>query len=88
MKLKAKLIATIMTMCLVVTLGVIGIFAVKTLNMNVGGNITFSADGLSLEVSAGEFKTEGGATYSNITTQSNKFQEFAIDTNTKLSDIQ
>ena len=77
-----------MAMCLVVTLGVIGIFAVKTLNMNVGGNITFSADGLELEVSQGEFKTEGGAGYSNITTQSNKMQGFVIDTNTKQSSIQ
>ena len=55
MKAKTKFIATIMSLCLVVTLGVIGIFAVKTLNMSVGGNITFSADGLALEVSQGQY---------------------------------
>ena len=88
MKTKTKLIATIIAMCLVVTLGVIGIFAVKTLNMTVGGNITFSADGLALEVSQGQFKTTENASYSNITTQNNKLQAFSIDTNTKQSSIQ
>ena len=88
MRRTTKFIATIIAMCLVVTLGVIGIFAVKTLNMNVGGNITFSADGLSLEVFDGEFKTTSGADYSNITTQEGKLQGFEIDTNTKQSDIQ
>ena len=88
MKAKAKLISTIVAMCLVITLGVFGILAVKTLNMSVGGNITFSADGLSLEVSQGVFKTDDDAEYTNITTQSGKLQAFAIDTNTKLSDIQ
>ena len=88
MKAKTKFIATIMSLCLVVTLGVIGIFAVKTLSMSVGGNITFSADGLALEVSQGQFKTTDNSSYSNITTQNNKLQAFAIDTNTKLIDIQ
>ena len=88
MKAKTKLIATIMAMCLVISLGVIGILAVKTLNMSVGGNITFSADGLALEVSQGVFKTDSDAEYTNITSQTGKLQAFAIDTNTKLSDIQ
>ena len=88
MRRSTKFIATIIAMCLVVTLGVIGIFAVKTLNMTVGGNITFSADGLALEVSQGQFKTTENASYSNITTQNNKLQAFAIDTNTKLESIQ
>ena len=88
MKAKTKLIATIMAMCLVISLGVIGILAVKTLNMSVGGNITFSADGLALEVSQGVFKTDNDAEYTNITSQTGKLQAFAIDTNTKQSDIQ
>ena len=88
MRRTTKFIATIIAMCLVVTLGVIGIFAVKTLNMNVGGNITFSADGLSLEVFDGEFKTTSGADYSNITTQEGKLQGFVMNTDTKQSDIQ
>ena len=88
MKAKTKLIATIMAMCLVITLGVFGILAVKTLNMSVGGNITFSADGVALEVSQGIFKTTDDKDYSNILTQNNKLQAFAINTDTKLSDIQ
>ena len=88
MKAKTKLISTLMAICLVVTLGVFGILAVKTLNMSVGGNITFTADGIAFEVSAGEFKTESGAQYSGITSQTGKLQGFAMNTNTKLSDIQ
>ena len=88
MKAKTKLIATLMAMCLVITLGVFGILAVKTLNMSVGGNITFTADGISFEVSKGEFKTTSGAEYTGITTHTGKLQAFAMNTNTKLSDVQ
>ena len=88
MKSKTKLIATLMAMCLVITLGVFGILAVKTLNMSVGGNITFTADGISFEVSAGEFKTKSGSEYTGITSQTGKLQAFAMNTNTKLSDVQ
>ena len=88
MKRKTKLIATLMALCLTVTLGVIGIFAVKTLNMTVGGNITFTADGLAVTVSQGAFKTTSGATYTGITNQTGKLQGFVMDTNTKLSDVQ
>ena len=88
MKNKTKLIATLMAMCLVITLGVFGILAVKTLNMSVGGNITFTADGIAFEVSAGEFKTESGVEYTGITSQTGKLQGFAMNTNTKLADVQ
>ena len=88
MKSRTKLIATIMAICLVVTLGVFGILAVKTLNMSVGGNITFSAEGVSLIVSPGEFKTTDNKDYSNILTQTGKLQGFTMTTDTKLSDIQ
>ena len=88
MKAKTKLIATLMAMCLVITLGVFGILAVKTLNMSVGGNITFTADGISFEVSKGEFKTTSGSEYTGITSQTGKLQGFAMNTNTKLSDVQ
>ena len=85
---KTRLITTIISICLVITLGVIGIFAVKTLNMNVGGNISFFADGVEIEVSSGEFKTTSNAVYSNITHQEGVLQGFKIDTNTKLSEVQ
>ena len=88
MKAKTKLIATLMAMCLVITLGVFGILAVKTLNMSVGGNITFTADGIAFEVSKGEFKTTSGSEYTGITAQTGKLQAFAMNTNTKLADVQ
>ena len=46
MKKRTKFVMVAMALCLTVALGVIGIFAVKTLNMTVGGNITFYADGI------------------------------------------
>lgn len=88
MKKQLKLFLTAISLCLVVALGVIGIFAVKTLNMSVGGNITFSAEGLNFSVSKGEFKTESDAPYTNISTDTSILQAFAMDTNTKQSDIQ
>ena len=87
MKNKTKLMLTIMSMCLVVCLGVFGIFAVKTLSMTVGGNITFNADGIAFEVSDGTFKKTDDTAYTGITTQEGKMQGFAMDTNTKLSDV-
>ena len=88
MKAKTKLMLTIMSMCLILSLAVLGIFAVATLNMSVGGNISFSADGISVVVSNGSFKTENGANYENIMTDKNKLQGFEMNTDTKLSDIQ
>lgn len=88
MKAKTKLMLTIMSMCLILSFAVLGIFAVTTLNMSVGGNISFSADGISVVVSDGVFKTQSGATYENIMTDKNKLQGFEMNTDTKLSDIQ
>ena len=89
MKYKAKLVATLMTMCLVLSFAVIGILAVKTLNMSVGGNISFTADGVSFTVGNGVFYESNKTTeYTGITSQSGKLQGFAMNTNTKLSDVQ
>ena len=89
MKARTKLIATLMAMCLVITLGVFGILAVKTLNMSVGGNITFNADGVSFTIGQGKFYQSNKTTeYAGITSQSGKMQGFAMNTNTKLSDVE
>ena len=89
MKAKTKLIATLMAMCLVITLGVFGILAVKTLNMSVGGNINFVADGVSFTIGQGKFYQSNKTTeYAGITSQSGKMQGFAMNTNTKLSDVE
>jgi hypothetical protein len=83
MKHKTKLIATLMAMCLVITLGVFGILAVKTLNMSVGGNITYSADGLDFSISDGTFETTAGAEYPGVNSDNTKLKGFAMNTNTK-----
>ena len=59
MKQKTKLVVTVMAMCLVLTLGVFGILAVKTLNMSVGGNITFNASGINATISQGTLSSTG-----------------------------
>ena len=87
MKRKKKLFMTFSALCLVVALGVFGIFAVKTLNMSVGGNITFSAEGLDFSISKGTFETTAGAEYPGVNTDNTKLQAFAMNTNTKESDI-
>ena len=87
MKRKTKLFMTFSALCLVVALGVIGIFAVKTLNMSVGGNITFSAEGLDFSISDGTFETTAGAEYPGVNTDNTKLKGFAMNTNTKESDV-
>ena len=89
MKQKAKLVATLMAMCMVVSFAVIGILAVKTLNMSVGGNISFFAEGVSFTIGEGAFyQTDKITPYAGITVQSGKLQGFAMNTNTKLADVE
>ena len=88
MSKKTKLIATLMAMCLVISLGVIGILAVKTLNMKIGGNITFNAEGIAFTVGEGKFYEDDATTiYTGISSQTGKMQGFSMDTDTKLTDV-
>ena len=87
MKAKTKLFMTIVSMCLVLCLGIVGILAVKTLNMSVGGNITFSAEGLDFSISDGTFETTAGVEYPGVNTDNTKLKGFAMNTNTKESDV-
>ena len=88
MKKRTKFVMVAMALCLTVALGVLGIFAVKTLNMTVGGNITFSADGISFVVSDGVFKTTSNATYTGIMTETTKLKGFEMNTNTTQASVQ
>ena len=88
MKKKTKFVMVAMALCLTVALGVLGIFAVKTLNITVCGNITISADGISFVVSDGEFKTINGAEYTGIMTDTTKLKGFEMNTNTTQSSVQ
>ena len=88
MSKKTKLIATLMAMCLVISLGVIGILAVRTLNMKIGGNITFNAEGIAFTVGEGKFYEDDATTiYTGISSQTGKMQGFSMDTDTKLTDV-
>ena len=88
MNQKTKLIATLMSMCLVLALGVIGILAVRTLNMKIGGNITFNAEGIAFTVGEGKFYEDDATTlYTGISSQTGKMQGFSMDTDTKLTDV-
>ena len=89
MKLKTKLIVSIVSMCLVISVALVGIFAASAVNMKISGDIIFNAQGISFSVGEGNFYESDGTTpYTGITTQTNKMLEFSMDTDTKLSDIQ
>ena len=60
MKQKTRLLMTIISMCLVITLGVIGILAVKKLDLNIGGNVSFTAEGVDITIENGAFTVKGG----------------------------
>ena len=89
MKLKTKLIVSIVSMCLVISVALIGIFAASAVNMKISGDIIFNAQGISFSVGEGNFYESDGTTpYTGITTQTNKLLEFSMNTNTTLTSIQ
>ena len=50
MKIKTKLIASIMSICLVCAVFAIGVFALKTANLKIGGDVSFSATGVEADI--------------------------------------
>ena len=50
MKVKTKLIASIMSICLVCAVFAIGVFALKTANLKIGGDVSFSATGVEADI--------------------------------------
>ncbi|MBQ3494940.1 MAG: leucine-rich repeat domain-containing protein, partial [Clostridia bacterium] len=50
MKLKSKMIASIMSICLVCAVFAIGVFALKTANLKIGGDVSFSATGVEASI--------------------------------------
>ena len=78
MSKKSKIIAVFMAACLVITLGVFGILAVKSLDMKIGGNISFFAEGISFTVGEGKFYEDDATTlYTGISSQTGKMQGFS-----------
>ncbi|MBQ3494703.1 MAG: leucine-rich repeat domain-containing protein [Clostridia bacterium] len=50
MKVKTKLIASIMSICLVCAVFAIGVFALKTANLKIGGDVSFQATGVEAHI--------------------------------------
>ena len=50
MKLKSKMIASIMSICLVCAVFAIGVFALKTANLKIGGDVSFTATGVEAHI--------------------------------------
>ncbi|MBQ3494400.1 MAG: hypothetical protein IJA69_03195, partial [Clostridia bacterium] len=75
MKTKTKLISSIMSICLVCAVFAIGVFALKTANLKIGGDVTFNANGIEAVVT---FK---GLQNTNFDT-TGKFQTVTLDNNT------
>lgn len=71
---KFKLISSIVAFCLILTLGVFGILAVKQFNHNVGGKIRFNATGVNVTVSQG---VPTGIQNNSLT---DTMQEFSVST--------
>ena len=88
MKLKSKLIASIMSVCLVCAVFAIGVFALKTANLKIGGDVSFTATGIKATVSS--------ATVSNLKVLEGEpaantlagCQGFSFDTNTSRSALE
>ena len=78
MKKRTKISLVAMSLCLVIALGVLGIFAVKTLNMSVGGNITFMADGILASISKG---TMAGGSFVTPADADTKMKAVEVTTN-------
>ena len=59
MDLKAKLFTTISLMCLTIAMLMVGVWAVKTADFKVGGNISFTATGINATISQGVLSDTG-----------------------------
>ncbi|MBQ3494105.1 MAG: leucine-rich repeat domain-containing protein [Clostridia bacterium] len=74
MKLKTKLIASIMSICLVCAVFAIGVFALKTANLKIGGDVSFQATGV--EATIAKYSVTANA----VANETNHFQTVTIDT--------
>ena len=50
MKAKTKIISLVLSMCLVGALFAIGVFALKTANLKIGGDVSFTATGVEASI--------------------------------------
>ena len=79
MKSKFKIFGIALAMCLVVIMLTVGVYSLRNVDMTIGGNITYTADGIVATVSQGVL----GGSSSDV---SGKMQSFSIAKNTSLDD--
>ena len=83
MKKTTKIICLALSFCMCVALGVIGVLAVQSINLEIGGNISFNAQGVKATVKLIETNPIVGLTGTN-----GKFADFEIDTSKTDSELQ
>ena len=80
MKKTTKIISIALSLCFVLILGIVGVLAVPNINLEIGGNISFSAEGVKATILQGRM-TKG--TLSDGSTQSSSIMKQVSITTTQ-----
>ena len=86
MSLKAKIISCLITFFMVLSALIVGVFAVKQTNFNVGGNINFIATGINATISQGVLSDTG--LWVDESDAEIKMQEIVLNTEKTRAEIQ
>ena len=87
MKKTTKIISLALSFCMVLALGIIGVLAVQNLNLEIGGNISFTAEGVKATITKGDENGENVVTGGTVV-ETGKMEVFAIDTSKTESEWQ
>ncbi len=85
-ELKKKLFIAISTMCLLISMILVGVWAVKSVDIQMGGSVDFVAAGISATISEGELSSTGSFVDPNDF--GNKFKEIIITPSTNPQDLE
>ncbi|MBO5022342.1 MAG: leucine-rich repeat domain-containing protein [Clostridia bacterium] len=85
MKLKTKLCSTIVMFCLTIVTLMVGVWAVKSANVNIGGTLSFVAQGIEATISKGTMSNGTWQTASHATTKLKQIEITKADTTSTLS---
>lgn len=86
MTLKTKLLATISMVAVTIALLMVGVWAVKTANFSVGGNISFTASGINATISAGTLND--ASAWKTASDADEKLKEIVMNTDKTQSQIE
>ncbi len=85
MKLKTKLCSTIVMFCLTIVTLMVGVWAVKSANVNIGGTLSFVAQGIEATISQGTMTNGTWQTASDATTKLKQIEITKDDTTSTLA---